>query len=51
MKESDRLETIARTLHALGAKAQEGEDTLTIQEGRTTWRAARWTAATTTASP
>ena len=29
MKESDRLETIARTLNALGAKAQVGEDTLT----------------------
>lgn len=32
MKESDRLETIARTLNALGAKAQVGEDTLTLEE-------------------
>lgn len=31
MKESDRLETIARTLNALGAKAQVGEDTLTLE--------------------
>lgn len=31
MKESDRLETIARTLSALGAKAQVGEDTLTLE--------------------
>lgn len=31
MKESDRLETIARTLSALGAKAQVGEDTLTFE--------------------
>lgn len=33
MKESDRLETIAHTLNALGAKALVGEDTLTL-EGR-----------------
>ena len=31
MKESDRLETIARTLNALGAKAQVGEDTLILE--------------------
>ena len=31
IKESDRLETIARTLNALGAKAQVGEDTLTLE--------------------
>ena len=31
MKESDRLETIARTLNALGAKAQVGEDTLSLE--------------------
>ena len=31
MKESDRLETIARTLNALGAKAQVWEDTLTLE--------------------
>ena len=31
MKESDRLETIARTLTALGAKAQVGEDTLILE--------------------
>lgn len=31
MKESNRLETIARTLNALGAKAQVGEDTLTLE--------------------
>lgn len=31
MKESDRLETIARTLNALGAKTQVGEDTLTLE--------------------
>lgn len=31
MKESDRLETIARTLSTLGAKAQVGEDTLTLE--------------------
>ena len=31
MKESDRLETIARTLNALGAKAQAGEDTLILE--------------------
>lgn len=31
MKESDRLETIAGTLNALGAKAQVGEDTLTLE--------------------
>lgn len=31
MKESDRLETIARTLNALRAKAQVGEDTLTLE--------------------
>ena len=31
MKESDRLETIARTLNALGAKAQVGADTLTLE--------------------
>lgn len=31
MKESDRLETIARTLNALGARAQVGEDTLTLE--------------------
>ena len=31
MKESDRLETIARTLNALGAKAQVGEVTLTLE--------------------
>ena len=31
MKESDRLETIAHTLSALGAKAQVGEDTLTLE--------------------
>ena len=31
MKESDRLETIARTLNTLGAKAQVGEDTLTLE--------------------
>lgn len=31
MKESDRLETIAHTLNALGAKAQVGEDTLTLE--------------------
>lgn len=30
IKESDRLETIARTLNALGAKAQVGENTLTL---------------------
>lgn len=30
IKESDRLETIAHTLNALGAKAQVGEDTLTL---------------------
>ena len=31
MKESDRLETIACTLNALGAKAQVREDTLTLE--------------------
>ena len=31
IKESDRLETIARTLNALGAKAQVGEDTLILE--------------------
>ena len=31
IKESDRLETIAHTLNALGAKAQVGEDTLTLE--------------------
>ncbi len=31
MKESDRLQTIAQTLNALGAKAQVGEDTLTLE--------------------
>lgn len=31
MKESDRLETIARTLNTLGAKAQVGEDTLILE--------------------
>ena len=31
MKERDRLETIARTLNALGAKAQVGEDTLILE--------------------
>ena len=31
MKESDRLETIARTLNALGAKAQVGRDTLILE--------------------
>lgn len=31
IKESDRLETIARTLNALGAKAQVGRDTLILE--------------------
>ena len=31
MKESDRLQTIAQTLNTLGAKAQVGEDTLTLE--------------------
>ena len=31
MKESDRLQTIAQTLNALGGKAQVGEDTLTLE--------------------